>query len=47
MQDMIAAVCLGELPGVTAAHDLHIWGMSTTGTALTVRLGKPAGCPET
>src|SRR4051794_15363913 len=29
------------LPGVTAIHDLHIWGMSTTETALTVHLVRP------
>jgi cobalt-zinc-cadmium efflux system protein len=29
---------LGALPGVTEIHDLHIWGMSTTETALTVHL---------
>lgn len=29
------------LPGVTEVHDLHIWGMSTTETALTVHLVKP------
>jgi cobalt-zinc-cadmium efflux system protein len=32
---------LRGLPGVTAVHDLHIWGMSTTETALTVHLVKP------
>lgn len=32
---------LAELPGVTAVHDLHIWAMSTTETALTVHLVKP------
>jgi cobalt-zinc-cadmium efflux system protein len=26
------------LPGVRALHDLHIWAMSTTETALTVHL---------
>jgi cobalt-zinc-cadmium efflux system protein len=26
------------LPGVTAVHDLHVWGMSTTETALTAHL---------
>jgi len=30
-----------SLPGVTAIHDLHIWGMSTTETALTVHLVRP------
>jgi len=26
------------LPGVSAVHDLHIWGLSTTDTALTAHL---------
>ena len=26
------------VPGVTAVHDLHIWGMSTTDAALTAHL---------
>jgi cobalt-zinc-cadmium efflux system protein len=29
---------LAELPGVVAVHDLHIWAMSTTETALTAHL---------
>jgi cobalt-zinc-cadmium efflux system protein len=33
---------LTGLPGVSEAHDLHIWGMSTTETALTVHLVRPA-----
>jgi cobalt-zinc-cadmium efflux system protein len=32
-------------PGVTAVHDLHIWPMSTTETALTAHLVMPEGCP--
>ncbi len=32
-------------PGVTEVHDLHIWGMSTTDTALTVHIVMPAGHP--
>ncbi len=32
---------LTGLPGVSEAHDLHIWGMSTTETALTVHLVRP------
>ena len=32
------AAFLQRLPGVTEIHDLHIWGMSTTETALTVHL---------
>ncbi len=37
---------LAGLPGVTAVHDLHIWGMSTTETALTVHLVMPAAGPH-
>jgi cobalt-zinc-cadmium efflux system protein len=37
---------LGQLPGVTGVSDLHIWGMSTTETALTVNLVMPDGCPS-
>jgi cobalt-zinc-cadmium efflux system protein len=36
---------LTALPGVTALHDLHIWGMSTTETALTCHLVMPGGHP--
>jgi cobalt-zinc-cadmium efflux system protein len=36
---------LAALPGVTAVHDLHIWPMSTTETALTAHLVMPAGYP--
>ncbi len=32
-------------PGVTDIHDLHIWGMSTTDTALTAHLVFPLGYP--
>jgi cobalt-zinc-cadmium efflux system protein len=34
---------LNKVPGVTGVHDLHIWGMSTTETALTAHLVKPDG----
>jgi len=34
-----------SLPGVAALHDLHIWGMSTTETALTCHLVMPGGHP--
>ncbi|HWA60283.1 MAG TPA: cation diffusion facilitator family transporter [Caulobacteraceae bacterium] len=34
---------LGGTPGVTEVHDLHIWGMSTTETALTAHLVRPEG----
>lgn len=37
---------LGALPGVARVHDLHIWSMSTTETALTCHLVMPAGCPD-
>jgi cobalt-zinc-cadmium efflux system protein len=36
---------LTSAPGVTAVHDLHIWGMSTTETALTAHLVMPGGYP--
>ena len=36
---------LRALPGVAEIHDLHIWGMSTTETALTVHLVMPTGHP--
>ena len=32
-------------PGVTDVHDLHIWGMSTTESALTAHLVMPEGYP--
>ncbi len=36
---------LTGLPPVTAVHDLHVWGMSTTENALTAHLVTPAGHP--
>lgn len=36
---------LDSLPGVSEVHDLHIWGMSTTETALTAHLVMPDGHP--
>ena len=36
---------LSGLPGVKAVHDLHIWPMSTTETALTAHLVMPGGHP--
>jgi cobalt-zinc-cadmium efflux system protein len=36
---------LAGLPGVAEVHDLHIWAMSTTETALTVHLVMPGGHP--
>ena len=36
---------LAALPGVSALHDLHIWPMSTTETALTCHLVMPGGHP--
>jgi cobalt-zinc-cadmium efflux system protein len=34
-----------SLPGVANIHDLHIWAMSTTDTALTIHLVMPDGHP--
>lgn len=39
-RDAVEAYLHG-LPGVLAVHDLHIWGTSTTHTALTAHLVKP------
>ncbi|MDD5463040.1 MAG: cation diffusion facilitator family transporter [Methylococcales bacterium] len=36
---------LSQLSGVTDIHDLHIWGLSTTETAMTVHLVMPGGHP--
>ena len=36
---------LVERPGVSQVHDLHIWAMSTTETALTAHLVIPTGYP--
>jgi cobalt-zinc-cadmium efflux system protein len=36
---------LRSRPGVTGVHDLHIWAVSTTETALTAQLVTPAGHP--
>lgn len=36
---------LAGFPGVAAVHDLHIWPMSTTETALTAHLVMPEGHP--
>ncbi|HAN57331.1 MAG TPA: cation transporter [Betaproteobacteria bacterium] len=37
---------LTSTEGVSEVHDLHIWAMSTTETALTVHLVMPAGYPS-
>jgi cobalt-zinc-cadmium efflux system protein len=34
---------LGTVPGVGDVHDLHVWAMSTTETALTVHLVTAVG----
>ena len=36
---------LETIDGVTEVHDLHVWGMSTTETALTAHLVMPSGHP--
>jgi cobalt-zinc-cadmium efflux system protein len=40
------AAWLSGRPGVTRIHDLHIWAMSTTETALTAHLVMPAGADD-
>ncbi|WP_428151888.1 cation diffusion facilitator family transporter [Brevundimonas sp.] len=44
----VAAVreALSALPGVSAVHDLHVWNMSTTSTALTAHLVHDRGDPR-
>src|SRR5690349_4341121 len=37
---------LAELDGVESVHDLHIWPLSTTETALTAHLVLPEGSPD-
>jgi len=37
---------LAAQPGVSAVHDLHVWPMSTTETALTAHLVMPGGHPD-
>ncbi|WP_045227130.1 cation diffusion facilitator family transporter [Methyloterricola oryzae] len=41
----VIAEFLRQQDGVTGIHDLHIWGMSTTESALTVHLVMPQGHP--
>lgn len=36
---------LADTPGVTQVHDLHIWSMSTTETAMTAHVVMPGGHP--
>ena len=43
IEPLVVRTYLTELPGVAGVHDLHIWGMSTTETALTVHLVIPGG----
>ena len=47
--DGVDVAAVGQLiastPGVVSVHDLHIWPMSTTETALTAHLTMPAGHP--
>ena len=45
MEPLAVQTYLAEHPGVTQVHDLHIWAMSTTQTALTAHLIIPSGHP--
>lgn len=38
--------CLQSFEGVAGVHDLHVWAMSTTETALTAHLVMPHGNPD-
>jgi len=38
---------LRQLPGITDIHDLHIWSLSTTSTALTAHLVRPNPMEDT
>lgn len=37
------AAWLAALPGVASVHDVHVWALSTTETALTAHLVMPGG----
>jgi cobalt-zinc-cadmium efflux system protein len=45
IEPLAVRIFLEERPGVSQLHDLHIWAMSTTETALTVHLVMPEGHP--
>ncbi|BAZ18566.1 cation efflux system protein (plasmid) [Calothrix sp. NIES-4071] len=45
IEPLAVRLYLSELPGVSSVHDLHIWAMSTTETALTAHLIMPEGHP--
>ncbi|MDP3842748.1 MAG: cation diffusion facilitator family transporter [Oxalobacteraceae bacterium] len=38
--------CLESLPGVERVHDLHVWAMGTSDTAMTAHLVMPSGYPD-
>ncbi len=38
--------CLQGLPGVERVHDLHVWAIGSSRTALTAHLDMPAGLPD-
>lgn len=45
IEPLVVRTYLAELPDVTEVHDLHIWAMSTTETALTAHLVISNGYP--
>jgi cobalt-zinc-cadmium efflux system protein len=45
IEPLAVRIYLAELPDVAQVHDLHIWAMSTTETALTAHLVIPTGYP--
>ena len=46
IDEVAVHACLHALPGVVEVHDLHIWGMSTTETALTAHLVHTDAAPN-
>ena len=46
VDEQAVAAWLAALPGVSEVHDLHIWALSTSQTALTAHLVRPGAGPD-